>query len=368
MVAETQKENTGPDMDEFRIDSHKLIYHVDRVQRWLSGEDVYPIYMEVSPIGACNHRCTYCALDYMEYQPRHLDSAILKRRLTEMGKLGVKAVMYAGEGEPLLHKDIAKIINHTKKSGIDVAVTSNGVLFNEKLMSSTLESITWIKVSINAATPETYAKVHRTDPGDFNKAVNNIRAAVKFRDKHGLASTVGMQMILLPENVQEAVPLARIAKDIGADYLVVKSYSQHLKSHTHKYEDFDYSDYYYLADELKKLCGNGFNVVFRMHTMKKLEESRRAYEKCLAMPFWAYIDSGGGVWGCSAFLGDERFLFGNINESTFKSIWGGKKRKKAMEFVSCGLDTSECRKNCRMDEVNRYLWELKHPSPHVNFI
>jgi len=23
---------------------------------------------------------------------------------------------------------------------------------------------------------------------------------------------------------------------------------------------------------------------------------------------------------------------------------------------------------CRMDEINRYLWELKHPHPHVNFV
>ncbi|MDH4101591.1 MAG: radical SAM protein, partial [Nitrospirota bacterium] len=99
-------------MDEFRIDSHKLIFHVDRVARWQRGEDVFPIYAEISPIGACNHRCTYCALDYMEYNPRSLDTGILKTRLTEMGRLGLKSVMYAGEGEPFLHKDIAEIINH----------------------------------------------------------------------------------------------------------------------------------------------------------------------------------------------------------------------------------------------------------------
>ena len=102
-------------MDKFRIDSHKLLYHVERVSDWLKGKSTYPIYVEVSPAGSCNHRCVYCALDFMEYKPRFLDTAIFKKRLTEMGRLGVKSIMYAGEGEPLLHKGIAEIINHTKK-------------------------------------------------------------------------------------------------------------------------------------------------------------------------------------------------------------------------------------------------------------
>ena len=52
-------------MDKYRIDSHKLVYHVSRVNGWLNGENIYPIYAEISPSGACNHRCSYCALDFM---------------------------------------------------------------------------------------------------------------------------------------------------------------------------------------------------------------------------------------------------------------------------------------------------------------
>ena len=66
-------------------------------------------------------------------------------------------------------------------------------------------------------------------------------------------------------------------------------------------------------------------MIFRINTMKKWDERRRDYKQCLALPFWSYIDAGGTVWGCSAYLRNERFIYGNIYENTFKEIWEGEK-------------------------------------------
>jgi radical SAM protein with 4Fe4S-binding SPASM domain len=354
--------------DEFRIDGHKLSYHVGRVSQWLGGHDIPPIYVEVSPSGACNHRCTYCALDYMGYEPRFLDHALLKERLAGMAAFGVKSVMFAGEGEPLLHREAPGIINGARASCLDVAVTTNGVLMDARFIEAALPSITWIKVSMNAGTRETYARIHRTREDDFERVVGNIRAAVALKASHRLDVAIGMQMILLPENAGEATTLARVAKDIGADYLVVKSYSQHLMSQTERYRDVRYGDYLHLKDELDALSDGRFSVVFRTRAMEKLDHARRGYERCLALPFWSYIDSGGKVWACSAYLSDPRFLIGDITHSTFEEVWKGERRRAVMEYVERDLDTSGCRVNCRMDEVNRYLHDLKNPPAHVNFI
>ena len=139
-------------MDKYRIDSHKLIYHVPRVNDWLNEKNIYPIYMEVSPSGACNHRCLYCGLDFMGYKPDYLKTEILIERLSELGTLGIKSIMYAGEGEPFLHPEMVSIIEHTRESGIDVALTTNGVLLRKEIVERVLSNTEWIKVSINEGT------------------------------------------------------------------------------------------------------------------------------------------------------------------------------------------------------------------------
>ncbi len=355
--------------DRYGIDSHKLNYHVARVNDWLNRRVVYPIYLEVSPAGACNHRCTFCAVDYIGYKQLFLDTALFKDRLTEMGRLGVKSIMFAGEGEPLLHKNLPEIIRHAKASGIDISITTNAVPMTEHWVREAMPAVTWIKVSLNAGTAATYARVHQTRDADFDRVITNLENAVRLRNENQWNCALGAQMVLLPENESEAVTLAQTMKAIGMDYLVIKPYSQHKKSVTRTYEGIDYRDSLGLKKDLERLNGDGFSVVFRDKTMQKLRESDHYYTRCQATPhFWAYIMADGSVYSCSAYLLDDRFCLGNIHETSFQDIWEGDKRKCNQDFVDQELNIEECRKNCRMDEVNRYLWDLKYPPEHVNFI
>lgn len=364
--------------DNFAIDSHKLIYHPQRVAQWQLGKDnwqtaksIYPIYMEVSPVGACNHRCTFCAVDYIGYQARRLDVDILQQRLIEMGHLGVKSIMYAGEGEPLLHKEINRIVQHTAEAGIDIAFTTNAVLMNKHFVEESLPLISWIKVSINAGTAETYKEIHQTTEKDFDKVLNNLQYAVDFKKQHQLSCTIGAQLLLLPENQSEVVTLAKICKRIGLDYLVVKPYSQHLLSETQRYADVCYGEFGELASELRNLNTDNFNVVFREDAMSNHSQpSENRYKKCQATPFfWGYIMANGEVYGCSAYLTDKRFEYGNINELSFQEIWEGEARHENWMFVKQHLDITDCRKNCRMESINQYLDKLTENTPsHINFI
>jgi radical SAM protein with 4Fe4S-binding SPASM domain len=319
---------------------------------WETAKSLYPIYVEISPVGACNHRCTFCAVDYIGYKSVILDSSMMCDRLEEMGQLGIKSVMWAGEGEPLLHKQINRLVTRSRVSGLDSSFTTNGVLL-DKL--ETLDLCSWVKVSLNAGTAETYSKVHRTKSSDFTKVISNLKSAVKRKG----SCTLGAQMVLLPENVIEAGTLARICSDIGLDYLVLKPYSQHKSSITHEYENV--TPVYIGPDEV-----NGMPVIYREESVKTKEIP---YDKCQATPYmWAYVMASGDVYSCSAYLLNDKFNLGNLNKQTFKEIWEGEKRRLNWKHVREELNIKDCRLNCRMDKTNRYLNELVVGAKHQNFI
>lgn len=364
-------------MDKYGIESQKIAFHPQRVAQWLeAGDDwekvkkVYPIYIELSPSGACNHRCVFCALDYVGYKPIFLETARLKRVLTEMGERGVKSVMMGGEGESLLHPQIIELTNHAHQSGLDVSFTTNGVLLSDEFLREALPAVTWLKISLNAGSPEIYHQIHRTKPEDFNKVLENLKKAVQIKKEKNINCAIGAQMVLLPENAHEVISLAKLFRDIGLDYFVIKPYSQHKFSLTKQYQNIRYEPYLKLGEELRALSDENFNAVFRDQTMKKWDQPVRPYQTCYATSFfWAYLMANGDLYSCSAFIGDERFKCGNINNQSFSEIWESERRKKNWELLKSDFDISECRKNCRMDEVNRFLWQLKDkPSEHVNFI
>lgn len=353
--------------DTHLIDSHKLMYHPERVAAWQRGVCVMPIYLEIAPSGSCNHRCVFCAVDYLDYHPSLLKTDVLKRSLRQAVRLGVKSIMYAGEGEPLLHRDMAEIARFTKAQGIDVSVTTNGVLMTGAVAEKLLPSLSWVRVSLNAGTAATYAKVHRTKPADFNRVLENLRQAVAIKKRKKLSVTIGVQLLLIPQNFREVARLAKTLKKIGVDYLTVKPYSQHPLSGARLDPDFKYEDMLALGDRLERLSDKKFQVIFRARTMKKLGAAK-GYAHCYGLPFWAYITATGDVYACSAFLSQKDYVYGNIYDKDLGLILKSARRQEIVRRAATKLDTHRCREVCRLDKINEYLWTLKHPDEHVNFI
>ena len=79
-------------------------------------------------------------------------------------------------------------------------------------------------------------------------------------------------------------------------------------------------------------------------------------------------DAKGNLWPCIVFMGQEQFSYGNLYNASFEEIWEGERRKKLIqEFSQMDLEKN-CRELCRLDEMNKYLNDLRNPGLHVNFI
>ena len=352
-------------MDDFRIDSHKLTLHPHRVAQWLDADTwekakrVYALYWEITTSAACNHRCTFCSVDAIGYPAILMDAAILAERMREAKELGVKSVMFGGTGEPLLHKRISRIVEDAHGTGLDCAFTTNGTLLDK------LEPIrlcTWIKVSMNAGERDTYAKIHQTKPEDWNRVWANIGDAVERKGN----CTLGVQCVVLPENVYEMRHLASLCRDAGVDYLVLKPYSQGTFSITHQYEGTKYDDWAGYLASVREFDTDSFKVIYREDSMRQESEAHK-YDKCRATPFfWVYSMANGDVFTCSAHLLDRRFCIGNLNRQSFQEIWEGEMRRGNWELMK-SFDIAQCRLNCRMDKPNRYLADFTR-TPHINYI
>ncbi|WP_320172148.1 radical SAM protein [Maridesulfovibrio sp.] len=353
--------------DEFRIDSHKLMFHPKRVSDWLSGKNIGPLFMEVSPTSACNHRCVFCGYDFTGHKPKYIQTDVYLSRLKGMAASGLKSILFSGEGESFMHKDFTRICNATKNAGIDTAIATNGVLMTPDKVEEIINNVSWIKVSCNGTTPGSYKDIQGTSADDFYKVIDNLKEAVRIRKELNSKCTLGLQSLLLPENRADMPDLVRICGEIGLDYMVVKPYSQHPLGLADDYKGLTYEQFAGLEKELKRYETDSFRVIYRARTMERLLQGDRGYKKCMALPFWSYVDVDMNVWGCPMFIGDDRFLYGNLVDESFEEIWNGKKRKDSLEWFK-DFDVSGCRTNCRMDKVNTYLWELAHPNPHVNFI
>lgn len=342
------------------VDWYKLMFHPERVSEWKKRGDCFPIYVEIGPTNKCNHRCVFCSLDWLEHGTQEIDKDVMVSTLEDMAKSGVKSIMFAGEGEPLLHKDIGLFVKKAKEYGLDVSITTNGVAFTKEKMEQCLPNLSWIRFSINGGSPESYSSIHQTRLSDFEKVIENIKNAVKFREENKLETTIGTQLVMLPENINEISKLAKILKEIGADNLQLKPYSHH--PNTKNFFDLDKKKYNKI-EKIKKMNSDKFEVLLRKATIERLEEGV-TYPKCYGLSFFTLIDSKGDVLPCNRFYNNKEFSYGNIYKQSFNEIWQGDRRQEILEKIK----VSECGKGCRLDADNKYLHRLKKPHPHDNFI
>lgn len=131
-------------------------------------------YLRISITEHCNLRCTYCMpAEGIALTPRaHLMTAdeIVTIAKTFV-KLGVTKIRLTG-GEPLVRKDAKFIIERLGKLGIELTLTTNGILVHEFIDTFKEAGITTLNVSIDSLQKEKFNQITRRNY--FEKLIENL--------------------------------------------------------------------------------------------------------------------------------------------------------------------------------------------------
>lgn len=355
------------------MDGHKLYWHLDRVNDWINGKRIAPIHIDVGLSKGCNIKCQYCfgALQGNKYRKTSkvfFPRESLLRYVKEAGELGVRSMAFIGEGEPLLNPHVYEAIIEGKKAGVDIALGTNGILFDTgKEGKEALEHLSWIRFNISAATEQSYKKIHASK--EFQTAVGKIKFCVQTKQKNNLNTTIGLQMVLTPSNVDQVVPLARLGKELGVDYLVVKQCSDTIENDLGVFEKLEhYDNYSEILEEAENLSEKNYDVIIKWN--KITNEGKRRYERCLGVPFLLYSSGDGRLYPCGIFFNykEEEYCMGDLLKNSFKEIIESKQYWDVVEKVMKINVKKDCYANCRTHNINDFLWKIKNQPTHVNFV
>jgi pyruvate-formate lyase-activating enzyme len=189
----------------------------------------FPSQLNIDVSEICNLECTHCPHPEFKksehYAARLLSPELNKKAIDEIATDGrgiCQYVRYTSEGEPLLHKLCFEILAYAKKnSGTAITLTTNGVLLDERRCEKLLSTgIDLVDISIDAFTPDTYAKIRVK--GDLNVTRSNVQRLIALARRTGAKTKIAVSYIEQPQNVHETNLFEGFWNSEGADQVVVR--------------------------------------------------------------------------------------------------------------------------------------------------
>ncbi len=345
------------------LDNHKLHLHPLEVVSWKHDQITPPLTVEISPTNRCNQRCSFCAFDYRRGTV-DLDMEEVGDMMSQSTRTPA-SITLGGEGEPTLNKGIWPFAHRMGIRTAKIGLITNGT---DESLPDHLFKLTWIRFSINALDPATFAAIHGVAPTERTRIMTMLERCCEVKNQKALRTTIGVQAVLLEENLGNLAALAAAVRSTGADYFVVKPASAHPQSECKRASPWLTDDQLdALERDLSSLRTPAFSPVIRRRAFSDLSTPRH-YKGCPAAAFFAFIASDGRVYPCAQFVGKKEFCMGDITLQTWYEIVGSKKRRWILDRLDHDYPTESCRRPCRLDAANEYLHRLQHPEPHDDFL
>ncbi|MBT3295605.1 MAG: radical SAM protein [Verrucomicrobia bacterium] len=353
--------------------SSKIFHFPDRLQKIAAKEIPPPIHIRLKPTNRCNHNCAYCCYRNPDLQlGEHMQErdqippAKMREIVADLVDMGVRAVTFSGGGEPLCYPHIVETANALMDGGIKVAMLTNGARLDGEAAELLAQRATWVRVSIGAVDPESYARVRSVGLGEFDRVCNNMRA---FAAMPGRTCVLGVNFIVTQENSAQVLHFLEMAREIGVDHVKVSG----VVTSTEPEENRRYMAAFY--DEVKAqireaettLANEHFSVIDKVHFPDSMRENYvREYTWCPMTRCLTIIAADQNVYTCQDKAYTTDGLLGSIRERSFADLWSSTELRERLQ----NLDPSrECRHHCVSHGKNLALIDFfEADQEHMDFV
>lgn len=190
-----------------------------------------PYMIKIDPISFCNLSCPGCPSAFTSRTGNNgkMNFVLYKKIIDELKDHLYKVSLYAW-GEPLLNKEIYKMVDYATQNNVGVVISSNLNLFSQWHADQMVESgLEHLIVAIDGPTQESYSR-YRIG-GRLDKVIDNLRILKEAkREYKSKFPVVEMQFLLTEENRSEIPAMKELSNNLRVDRLVFKSFYDEEKS------------------------------------------------------------------------------------------------------------------------------------------
>jgi MoaA/NifB/PqqE/SkfB family radical SAM enzyme len=294
------------------------------------------LYLETT--NRCNLLCTTCPRTFVELEPPADMSWELFTSIVDQVPNLQRAVLH-GVGEPMLVKNLPKMVRYLKDRGTYVLFNTNGTVLNQKNGRALIDAgLDELRVSLDAANAKTYLAVRGVD--FFNRILKNVRAFRELQEREGHGKPrVSAWLTGLKETIIELPAFVRLAAEIGVKevYLQRLVYFENdaiglARPDQALYEQMTREESAYLeeATALALELGVTFSAsgaASEPGMSLKRESNGSPWSLCRRPWSVMYFTANGRALPCCiapfAQRGYENYTLGDATQQTLREIWNG---------------------------------------------
>jgi radical SAM protein with 4Fe4S-binding SPASM domain len=297
----------------------------------MSAARAGPREVYVEPTNRCNELCQTCPRTFFTREPEaDLDYERFMRVLDQFP--GVERVVLHGVGEPLLARDLPRMVAEANRRGARVLFNTNALALHrrlaERLVAAGLDEL---RVSMDAADPRTYRAIRGVD--GFAKAMRRTSDFCRLLGELGAdRPRVTLVFMAMRENLAELPRVIARAGEMGVHTVVLQRlvhFETGLAVEAQSLMGEDLSAALAACDAAAAAAGvrlTGTGGLGPADSLRSVD-GRRPWSGCTRPWRSTYVTANGNVLPCCfapfTTTDYEGVVLGNVFERPMEEIWHG---------------------------------------------